>query len=206
MSGTGLPLVASSIGSLAVGGGSADVQPGVSSWVGSVGKKWEEIQRGSTYVISTSFLFVVPIDLTKHDTGRFTKSQKRASVLFSDVSHSIASALSSAPPSALASASYSPTPVFRAQSLSSGSGSGTSSRATSQSTTPLQTSSSLLDEDYDDDETTAHAGKLGAVMQPDLPANLLQPTNASVSVKDGRGGGNGRGVVQMLDDDEEWGW
>ena len=35
----------SGLGSLAVGGG----QP-VSSWVGSVGKKWEEIQRGPTYV------------------------------------------------------------------------------------------------------------------------------------------------------------
>lgn len=53
MSGAALPLVASPtpvLGSLTAAGMSAGVQPSVSSWVGSVGKKWEEIQRASTYV------------------------------------------------------------------------------------------------------------------------------------------------------------
>jgi len=70
----GLPPASSipGLGSLAVGIGA-----NAPSWVGSVGRKWEELQKGST----------------------FSKSQKRASVLLSDVSQTIVSALSS-PPSA----------------------------------------------------------------------------------------------------------
>ncbi|KAG6889663.1 hypothetical protein C0995_015779 [Termitomyces sp. Mi166 len=59
----------------------------VSSWVENIGKKWEGLQRGST----------------------FSKNQKRASIL-SDVSHSIVSALSS--PSPLVSTPSSPVPSY----------------------------------------------------------------------------------------------
>lgn len=97
------------------------------------------------------------------------------------MSQSITSALSSPP---IISASY-----YSTHSITSTSGSG----ATSQSSTPLQSVSSLLDED----DATTHGG-LGAVMQPDSHVSV-QPApqmNASPSVKDGGGFG----------DDEEWGW
>ncbi|KZP28080.1 hypothetical protein FIBSPDRAFT_885969 [Athelia psychrophila] len=111
--GTGLPPAsAAPLGTLALTAGGADV----GGWVGSMGKKWEEIQKGAA----------------------FTKSQKRASVLLSGVSSTIASALSSPP---LASASYNPAfPGAPFQSRGSG--------------------VSLLDGD-----DTAHGG-LGAVMTP----------------------------------------
>jgi hypothetical protein len=49
---SGLPPAAPipGLGSLTAAVGSGGAQP-VASWVGSVGKKWEEIQRGPTYVI-----------------------------------------------------------------------------------------------------------------------------------------------------------
>ncbi|KAI0342303.1 hypothetical protein BDW22DRAFT_182126 [Trametopsis cervina] len=65
----------------------------VSSWMGSVGssvgRKWEEIQKNEA----------------------FTKSQKRASVLLSDVSQSLLSALSSPPPSTGHSPAIKPSPL-----------------------------------------------------------------------------------------------
>ena len=57
------------LGSLTVAGVNT---PPVSAWIGSVGKKWGELQRGST----------------------FSTGQKRASLLLSDVSQTIAAALS----------------------------------------------------------------------------------------------------------------
>ncbi|GLB39292.1 hypothetical protein LshimejAT787_0604540 [Lyophyllum shimeji] len=85
INGTEFPPVSSipGLASLTVGVAS----PPVASWVGSVGKKWEELQRGST----------------------FSKNQKRASVLLADVSQSIVSALSP-PPSTSTSKSASPVP------------------------------------------------------------------------------------------------
>ncbi|KAF5380153.1 hypothetical protein D9615_006144 [Tricholomella constricta] len=94
LNGTGFPPVSSipGLASLTVGAAS----PPVASWVGSVGKKWEELQRGST----------------------FSKNQKRASILLADVSQSIVSALSSPPstatfksPSPALSSYFSPSPA-----------------------------------------------------------------------------------------------
>lgn len=123
---------------------------------------------------------------------RFTKGQKRASVLLDNLSQNLASALTSPP---LASASYNPLAEYHTHT--------TSSSAASQSTTPLQSSSSvsLLD---DDDTVTANGGPaLGDVMKPS-PVSA-QPAaqvgaNSSVAGKDTSVSG------QTLDDDEEWGW
>ncbi|KII91127.1 hypothetical protein PLICRDRAFT_495976 [Plicaturopsis crispa FD-325 SS-3] len=77
--GGSFPLPASIPGLASFGGSQSP-----SSWVGSVGKRWEELQRGST----------------------FTKGQKRASVLLSDVAQSIGSALASPPIPSSANGNY----------------------------------------------------------------------------------------------------
>lgn len=117
---------------------------------------------------------------------RFTKSQKRASVLLDNMSQSLASALSSPP---LASASYNPTLV--------------GSAATSQSTTPLQSSSSVSL--LDDDDTTATHGGVGLcdVMQPS-PVSVQPPPQ--MKANSSTVGNEKGGASQNLDDDEEWGW
>ena len=68
----------------------------MSTWVESVGKKWGEIRESQTSVLST---FVSYLDPKLIIFFRFTKSQKRASILLSDVSQSIVSALTSPSPS-----------------------------------------------------------------------------------------------------------
>ncbi|KAG5653575.1 hypothetical protein H0H81_012264 [Sphagnurus paluster] len=147
LNGTGFPPVSSIPGfaSLTVGAAAA---PPVASWVGSVGKKWEELQRGS-----------------------FSKSQKRASVLLADVSHSIVSALSSPSPSpapptpktpASSSASLRSSPVPPSSYTFFGSSPALSRTA----------STSLLDDDDDSHGALA----MPAIMTPDTkPASHAKP-------------------------------
>ncbi|EGO29354.1 hypothetical protein SERLADRAFT_433346 [Serpula lacrymans var. lacrymans S7.9] len=143
------------LASLSVVGGSV---PPVSTWVGSVGKKWEELQKGTS----------------------FAKSQKRASVLFSDVSQSIAFALAS-PNSA--------SPSQQSPGLSS-----VASLSLPQTPSRFSTSTVSL---LDDDEDTIHGSvALGSVMTPDSTAKLapprLTPSPAPLSAS--------------TSDDDEWNW
>jgi hypothetical protein len=192
----GPPPVASipGVGSLAAVSSSGD-QP-VASWVDSMGKKWEEIQRGHTYVLSFNRQkFNIAIWFNNH---RFTKGQKRASLLFSDMSQTIASALS-VPPVTPVSYNPAPRPPLRPSSSSSASASG--------SITPLQTSSSVSLLDEDDTETTAQGGLgrmgLGDVMKPvHVSAQQSPHVNTSSGVKEVEGAV----AAQVVDDDEEWGW
>ncbi|KAF8056708.1 hypothetical protein FPV67DRAFT_1531120 [Lyophyllum atratum] len=156
--GTEFPPVSSipGLASLTVGVAS----PPVASWVGSVGKKWDELQRGST----------------------FSKNQKRASILLSDVSQSIVSALSS-PHSASTSKSPSPIPRYFSPSP-------TSPLATS--TTPT----SLLD---DDDFTMPTS----SVMTPD-PSPLLKPTSRPLPTMATKA--NAKIKPKPKDDEDEWNW
>ncbi|KAH9896988.1 hypothetical protein C8Q73DRAFT_757575 [Cubamyces lactineus] len=171
--------------------------PLASAWMGSVGssvgKKWEELQKGET----------------------FTKSQKRASLLFSDVSSSIFAALASpssssssaaAPSSSSASAPSgvsistnpfgatlsplstvpSPSPLSRSHSQSSASASSQHAR-------------SLLD----DDDAGASADRLGSVLVPDTKAPAHTPS-LSPSTQKATSAGESKSLLD--DDDEEWNW
>ncbi|KDQ60273.1 hypothetical protein JAAARDRAFT_205256 [Jaapia argillacea MUCL 33604] len=130
--------------------------------VGSVGKKWEELQKGPT----------------------FTKNQKRASVLFSDVSQSIFAAFASPghihPPSSSSPLTNSPDPRS-SLSLSSA----TPSPLTTHAKGTFM--SSLLDDDDTFD------GGLGSVLMPDTMKPLV-PTARPVQVK------------AKQDDDDDWNW
>jgi hypothetical protein len=88
----GLPPASSipGLGSLAVGAPAP-------SWVESVGRRWEELQKGSTCVV-LFFLLYYHLSLTAFVRPcSFSKNQKRASLLLSDVSQTIVLALSSPP-------------------------------------------------------------------------------------------------------------
>jgi len=155
----GLPPVSSipGLGSISVTGNSS-TQP-ISSWMGSATKKWEELQRGSS----------------------FSKGQKRASVLLSDVSHSIVSALS---PQSLTA------PPFLTPPLTS---SGKTSPSSVSSAVSLLDIDDLADEDY----TT----RLGSVMKPDKTSPKLQPPSSApiASAKTGDTKTEDEG-------DDEWNW
>ena len=108
-------------------------------------------------------------------------------MLLSDVSQTIASALSSPP---LASASYNPTLAPYLPSSSTG------------SNTPLQSSSSVSLLDEEDTEMPAH-GRMGLadVMMPvHVNVQPLAQMSATTHVMDGDAG-----AAQVLDE-EEWGW
>ncbi|KAI0827074.1 hypothetical protein BC628DRAFT_1370695 [Trametes gibbosa] len=147
--------------------------PLASAWMGSVGssvgKKWEEIQKGETFV----------------------KSQKRASLLISDVSNSIFAAL--------ASPSASSAPVPSSVSISSNPFAATLSPLSSSPTPPSQLSSSpsasaqsLLDDD--------DAGEgLGSVLVPDTKASALAASRSPAQKQKQSG-------KSLLDDDDEWNW
>ncbi|KAI0790333.1 hypothetical protein C8Q75DRAFT_806268 [Abortiporus biennis] len=163
--------------------GLAAVQP-VSAWMGSVGKKWEEIQKGET----------------------FTKSQKRASILLSDVSQSIFSVLAS-PTTPQTPSSSSSTHFHHHNSSPSPAGVSVSSNPFLATLSPLSSSPaptpsplgstvSLL-EDSDEDEMSGN--KLNGKGLGDV----LVPTSVSPS----KGAGI-EGVKKSLidDDDEDWNW
>ncbi|KAI0635298.1 hypothetical protein C8Q77DRAFT_695601 [Trametes polyzona] len=157
--------------------------PLASAWMGSVGssvgKKWEELQKGET----------------------FAKSQKRASLLISDVSNSIFAALAS--PS---------TPSHSHSSPGSGSGSthvpsgvSVSSNPFAPTLSPLSTSPSpsvshspsavsLLEDD--------DAGEgLGSVLVPDSKGPVR--ARASSSQTQSKSTSTSK---SLLDDDDEWNW
>ncbi|KAH8097024.1 hypothetical protein BXZ70DRAFT_895280 [Cristinia sonorae] len=148
----------------------------VSSWVGSmgnsVGKKWEELQKGET----------------------FTKSQKRASILISDVSQSIFAALSSpGTPSAQTSRSSGSSQL----SVSTNANTFLSTASpVSASPSPVPSTGSLLE---DDDDEFAQAGTnsrkaLGDVL---VPVSLSSQKKSSKPLP---------ATTPSPDDDDEWNW
>ncbi|KIJ15321.1 hypothetical protein PAXINDRAFT_169119, partial [Paxillus involutus ATCC 200175] len=138
----------------------------VSSWVGTMGKKLGDLQKGRT----------------------FSKSQKRASVLLADVSHTIASALSPGPTATtpapalsprIQSASASPSPASSASSL----------RTPPPPQLSRSNSQSMASWLEDDEEQTIHAG----VMIPDSKPTLV--------------GGTGTPTEKLSSfDDDDWNW
>ncbi|KAI0360550.1 hypothetical protein OH77DRAFT_1393248 [Trametes cingulata] len=152
--------------------------PLASAWMGSVGssvgKKWEELQKGET----------------------FAKSQKRASLLISDVSSSIFAALAS--PSTSSSSSPAPSSV----SISTNPFAATLSPLSTSPTPPSQlgqpspasASASLLDDDDAGDG-------LGSVLVPDTkaPSHTPAPSSAPASRQPEQ-------TKSLLDDDDEWNW
>ncbi|EMD34854.1 hypothetical protein CERSUDRAFT_117057 [Gelatoporia subvermispora B] len=156
------------------------IQP-VSSWMGSmgssVGRKLEQLQKGDT----------------------FTKSQKRASLLLSDVSQSFFAALASPSAGSSYPSSVSPSAVS------------VSSNPFAASLSPLSTSPSSLSPAApaslleDDDGGAA----LGSVLVPDArppprtPATT-QPTQISMSISRARVSAPAQ--AQVLDDDDDWNW
>ncbi|CCM02506.1 uncharacterized protein FIBRA_04608 [Fibroporia radiculosa] len=137
------------------------VEP-LSAWVetvgSSMGRKWEELQKGQT----------------------FTKSQKRASMLLSDVSQSFFSALASPAPSSTMSVSVSTNPFGAALSPLSAPPYDRSPQASASTA-----ASSLLE---DEDELQG----LGNVMVPDSRA----PASPGVS----------KPANAQAQSDDEWNW
>lgn len=150
----------------------------VSSWVGSMGstmgKKWEEIQKGET----------------------FTKSQKRASLLLSDVSSSFFAALSSPSPS---QSSYPSRPSASSPlSISTNANPFLASISPmSASPSPVPSSGSLLEDDEVDDKG------LGEVL---IPVSLSpNPNTHSGTNIEGKGMAEPT-PTSSLDDDDDWNW
>ncbi|OCH87776.1 hypothetical protein OBBRIDRAFT_132814 [Obba rivulosa] len=144
--------------------------PPGSSWMGSVGssvgRKLEQLQKGDT----------------------FTKSQKRASLLLSDVSQSFFAALAS------------PTPTIISPSAVS-----VSSNPFAASLSPLSSSPSSLSPAAPPSllEDDGGGAALGSVLVPSrVPAATTQPTQVSMSIS----GGQTAGQVQAVDDDDDWNW
>ncbi|EED79758.1 predicted protein [Postia placenta Mad-698-R] len=138
----------------------------MSSWMetmgSSVGRKWEELQKGET----------------------FTKSQKRASVILSDVSQTFFSALTSPGPSSGTFVSVSSNPF--AATLSP------LSTSPSASTPPPMMASSASTHSLLDDDSEAQG--LGSVMVPDSKGSSSSTSSRtpSVNTKD--------------QSDDEWNW
>ncbi|THH29244.1 hypothetical protein EUX98_g4948 [Antrodiella citrinella] len=159
----------------------------VSSWVGSMGstmgKKWEEIQKGET----------------------FTKSQKRASLLISDVSQSFFAALASPVPSQPSH----PTRSLAASPLSISTNANpflattTLFASASPSASPVPSSGSLLEDDEIGDLDMTNGKGLGEVLIPvSLSPNLStlsggkKPEETKVQPA----------PTPSLDDDDDWNW
>ncbi|EIW55451.1 uncharacterized protein TRAVEDRAFT_171116 [Trametes versicolor FP-101664 SS1] len=145
--------------------------PRASAWMGSVGtsvgKKWEELQKGET----------------------FSKGQKRASLLISDVSSSIFAALAS--PSATSTSH----PVPSSFSITSNPFAATLSPLSTSPQPSSPSAPSLLDDDDAGDG-------LGSVLVPDTKGPVRTPAGAPAPVpapapKQNR---------SLLDDDDEWNW
>ncbi|KAI0674438.1 hypothetical protein C8Q78DRAFT_967407 [Trametes maxima] len=147
--------------------------PLASAWMGSVGssvgKKWEELQKGET----------------------FARSQKRASLLISDVSNSIFAALASPSPATASS------PVPSSVSISSNPFAATlSPLSTSPAPSPIRSSPSAQSLLEDDDAGDG----LGSILVPDTKApssRTLAPSRASQTQSANK---------SLLDDDDEWNW
>ncbi|RPD65648.1 hypothetical protein L226DRAFT_501372 [Lentinus tigrinus ALCF2SS1-7] len=148
--------------------------PLASAWMGSVGnsmgKKWEEIQKGDT----------------------FTKSQKRASLLFSDAASSLFAALT---PSSTSSPSPSSTSVSISSNPFAASLSPLSSSPTpSASPSPLASHASAQSLLEDDDDAPALGSVLLPQHKPLAPTPSPKPSPVPAQTK------------SLLDDDEEWNW
>ncbi|PCH44973.1 hypothetical protein WOLCODRAFT_139355 [Wolfiporia cocos MD-104 SS10] len=144
--------------------GALAMQGPVASWMGSVGRKWGELQKDE----------------------RIAKSQKRASVILSDVSQSLFSALGS--------------PTRTSDSVS------VSSNPFAAALSPLSPSSATASSDFhsrslleDDDD----AGGLGSVMVPDLrsPTSSTSPSFSSASTRIASSP-----AKTMDQSDDEWNW
>jgi hypothetical protein len=102
--------------------GSPTLPTPVSTWMGSVGssvgRKWEEMQKNDACVVAFRSCLLICNALNALHISRFTKSQKRASLLISDVSQSFFAALSSPTPSAGPSPMLKPSPLSTGPSLS----------------------------------------------------------------------------------------
>ncbi|CAL1709037.1 unnamed protein product [Somion occarium] len=147
----------------------------------SVGKKWEEIQKGET----------------------FLKSQKRASLLLSDVSQSIFAALASpstpstpnsAPASRSCSARHSSTPSISISSNPFLATLSPISPMVSPSALSTSRTGSLLDDDELEGDTDVQSGRkgLGEVMVPSV-----------VFAAKGSGGSEEKEKRSLLDDDDD---
>ena len=139
---------------------------GTPSWVlGTVGKKWEELQRTETYVYShppkpCSYISALP-----HSS--FTKSQKRASVLLADMSQSLLNAWSSPAPSPISGASVSTNPFV-------------ASISPTQTENPIPERSAAKTSRLDDDgDLQGHRSGLGVVMKPDTISPSASVQNKS---------------------------
>ncbi|KAJ7070302.1 hypothetical protein B0H15DRAFT_968599 [Mycena belliarum] len=87
----------------------------VSAWVGTVGRKWEELQKQPGYAVFSS-----PLAHPLTRFRRFAKNTKRASLLFSDIAHALQvgpTSPSASAPSPAPSAPLSPAPSASAVSL-----------------------------------------------------------------------------------------
>ncbi|KAG6856325.1 hypothetical protein H0H87_005526 [Tephrocybe sp. NHM501043] len=162
INGTSFPPVSSipGLAALTVGPASSPVP----SWVGSVGKKWEELQRGST----------------------FSKNQKRASVLLSDVSQSIVSVLTS-PPLTLTSPPPPPSSYF------------------DPLLAPSRTPTSLLDDD-EDSGTGLQSSEIlipspSPIPQPIKPDPVWQMLEPSTATRP-----QNTPSRTKADDEEDWNW
>ncbi|EDR06988.1 uncharacterized protein LACBIDRAFT_328400 [Laccaria bicolor S238N-H82] len=185
---------------------------GGATWMGSVGKKLGELRDSPAYVYLSAFSigpfswasrlfdhkmvpdlgsapsFCLPWFLTvmlmsSLSVYSFTKSQKRASVLLSDVSQSIVSAWN-APTTPIGSAP----PISR-------------TRSTPLPTSPL--SPSLLDDDNDD------TIRIASVMTPDskkLHTTTLMPSWPDGGMKPSNKPTTTSSNAKTQDEDEEWNW
>ncbi|KIJ63760.1 hypothetical protein HYDPIDRAFT_112705 [Hydnomerulius pinastri MD-312] len=148
------------------------------SWVGSMGKKIGELQKGQT----------------------FSKSQKRASVLIADVSSSIVSALSAGPTPTTPAPAPSLSPLTRTVRRTSTSPSTTLStpslRSSPSSGISTKGAESWLD---DDEEETINAGR---VMVPDTKPVAIVATTTQA------GPGEKPEVAKAVSsfDDDDWNW
>ncbi|KIK91942.1 hypothetical protein PAXRUDRAFT_148374, partial [Paxillus rubicundulus Ve08.2h10] len=133
----------------------------VSSWVGNMGKKFGDLQKGRT----------------------FSKGQKRASVLLADVSHTIASALSPGPIATTPAPALSPR--IQSTSTSPSPASCTPSLCTSpppQLSRPnSQRTTSWLEHD---EEQTIHAGVMVPDSKPTVAGGTETPTEKLSSFDD----------------------
>jgi len=168
----------------------------VSSWVGSVGKKWGEIAKGGS---------------------TFVKNQKRASVLLSDMQQSIVSALgspvslSSTPQTASSLNTKTSSTSTSSQTPSTPSFSSNASHAShvapssSSPSSSYHNPTSLLD--GSDDESYGESSIVGInitpVMVPDSLNGRAQtgPASKTPQMKKAATGG-----VKESEDEDEWNW
>ncbi|KAI0765386.1 hypothetical protein C8Q74DRAFT_1205062 [Fomes fomentarius] len=161
--------------------------PLASTWMGSmgssVGKKWEELQKGET----------------------FTKSQKRASLLISDAANSLFAALTS--PSSSSSSTPTAAPARSPNSLGASFSSLASSTSASGPTpSPSISARSLLE---DDDDAPALRGSVlvpDSIQTPLTPSPAAAKAHAKPAQKPSVATPNKVQSKSLLDDDDEWNW